>query len=181
MKSLVKLLGIAGLTMVVGGCFGYTRTVPAESTYYEEVVEDSAEVDEITTQEIGQAGQGIPTNAALVETTWYLTGVNGRSLFVEPGMRPIYIELIAEGSRLIGYTGCNRIMSSYRINDGTLVFAQIGATKVFCPGMMEIESEIIAALSRVTNYRVIGNVLELSTGAELVASFEASVMMIPID
>ena len=30
---------------------------------------------------------------------------------------------------------------------------------------MEIESEIIEALSQVTNYRIIGSMLELSTGA----------------
>lgn len=179
MKLFVALFCMAGVMLI--GCGGYTHTVPDESREYERGTVDSVEVDENSIDEMGETGQRIPTFSTLEETTWYLTGVNGRSIFVEPGMRPIYIELIAEGNRLVGYTGCNRIMSSYRIDDGTLVFAQIGATKVYCPGMMEFESEVIAALSRVTNYRLTGNILELSTGAELVASFAASVMMIPIE
>lgn len=173
MKSLISILCLTGLVLVSIGCSGYTRTVPEGSGDYAEGTADSTESDGAVTYEIDQAGQGIPARSALEETTWYLTSVNGRHVVVEPGVQPIYIELLTEGKRLVGYTGCNQIMSRYRINGGTLVFGQIGATKVYCREIMDIEREVIDALSRVTNYRITGSMLELSTGAELVAIFEA--------
>ena len=91
MKLFVVLLCTAGLMMVVGGCSGYTRTVPEASGDYDEDAVDSTGIDESVTYEISQAGKGIPIDATLVETTWYLRGANGRSIFVEPAMRPILL------------------------------------------------------------------------------------------
>lgn len=175
------ILCVAGIMVSAGGCGGYTQTVPQWSNEIEEEEADTTAIEDTESSEVGQSGEGFTPFYTLEETTWYLTSVNGRNISVQPGERQLYIELIPEGKRLVGYTGCNRIMSSYKVDDGNLIFGQIGATKMYCPDVMEIESEVVAALSRVTNYRVIGNVLELSTGAELVASFAATVMMIPID
>ena len=174
MKLMIRWFVCLTLAAMISGCGGYTRTVPQGSDEPFEVASDSVEAGEDVVYEPGQSGQGFTPLHTLEETTWLLTGVNGQPLLIDPAARPMSIRMIPEGRRLVGHTGCNNIMSSYEIEDGTLRFGQIGATRMYCDGMMEIESEIIAALARVTNYTIAGNTLELSTGAELVASFVAS-------
>ncbi len=174
MKLIAATASTVLMLVMICGCGGYTRTATQGASETTEGDIESVEEDTLSDSELDPDPGGYEPMHLLEGTKWVLTGVNGQSIQLGLAGRPIYIELIPDGRRVVGYTGCNSIMSSYEIEEGTLRFGQIGATKIYCEGMMNIESEIIAALARVTNYTLIGNVLELSTGAELVASFVAA-------
>ena len=171
MNTMARMCAIAAIAAWLAGCSYTSVREPSQGSGSDD---QQAEIDSLTHLNEQENPEVYEGSVPLEETTWLLTSVNGQRYHNEFGDRPIYMKLISEGRRLVGYTGCNQIMSSYQIDDGTLVFGQIGATKVFCAGMMSIESEVIAALSRVTNYRITGSMLELSTGAELIAVFVAT-------
>lgn len=174
LKSKVQIVATVVLAVFLIGC-GYTRVASQRSSsQISESVVDSTAEDGSENSGTSQSAEGIGAISMLEGRTWLLTSVNGRSIPYDMTERPIQIKLIPDGKRVVGFAGCNSIMSSYEVEEGTLRFGQIGATKVFCPGVMKTESEFIAALARVTNYTITGNVLELSTGAELLASFEAA-------
>ncbi len=171
MNLIARIFAIAATVASLAGCSYTSVREPSQGSGSDD---RQAEIDSVTHLNEQQYPEMYDGNVPLEETTWLLTSVNGQRYHNEFGDRPIYMKLIPEGRRLTGYTGCNQIMSSYQIDDGTLVFGQIGATKMFCAGMMSIEGEVIAGLSRVTNYRITGSMLELSTGAELIAVFVAT-------
>ena len=64
-------------------------------------------------------------------------------------------------------TGCNQLMGAATFGDGAIKLGPVADTRKLCPtpeGLMEQESQLIAALERATSYRVEGTTLRLMDG-----------------
>ena len=54
---------------------------------------------------------------------------------------------LSEG-RVSGFSGCNRLMGSYTLEGKTLIFSQLGGTKIFCFDTQELEDKFMKTLSK---------------------------------
>lgn len=60
-----------------------------------------------------------------------------------------------------GYTGCNSMRGSARLQDNTLSFGPIAITKRYCPQTAAIESALLAGLREVQSWSIVGEQLQL--------------------
>lgn len=104
-----------------------------------------------------------PASAAatpLEDIYWRLVAVGGRPVPATdagpgPGMR-----LLADGRKVQGSAGCNRMMGTYELSGSGLRFGPLASTKMACPAM-ETEQAFLAALDSTTRYEIAGSSLTL--------------------
>jgi heat shock protein HslJ len=78
------------------------------------------------------------------------------------------------GSRVSGFSGCNRFTGSFKQTGSELGFSQMAGTMMACLAReMELESEVLKALGATTHYRIEGEHLLLLTRDKVVARFES--------
>lgn len=65
----------------------------------------------------------------------------------------------AESNSFSGTTECNGISGTYTINDKSITFGPIVATRMYCEGKMDTEKNISDALSKASLYRIENNLL----------------------
>jgi len=65
----------------------------------------------------------------------------------------------AESNSFSGKTECNGISGNYTINDNSISFGPIIATRMYCEGKMDAEKNISDALSKASMYRIENNLL----------------------
>lgn len=113
--------------------------------------------------------------AELKDTYWKLIELDGAKIVMVPAQkREVRITLASEGSRLIGFSGCNQLVGSYVQESSALRFTQMASTKMACvPPFMEIESQVLKMLGATTGYRIEGEQLTLLGGDQVLARFEA--------
>lgn len=66
-----------------------------------------------------------------------------------------------------GSAGCNTYFASYRISGSALIIGPIGITEMYCTepdGIMEQESDYLAALESVKGFTIEGSKLEMTNG-----------------
>ena len=71
-----------------------------------------------------------------------------------------------------GNAGCNQYFASYSVDGNTLEIGPAATTFMFCAepaGVMEQESEYLAALESTATYRIEGDMLEMRTAADQIA------------
>ena len=103
----------------------------------------------------------------LVGTTWMFVEVDGRPLAGRSRTRPPSIELTADGQRVTGFTGCNRLLASYELAGDTLRFGHLTTTRRACPRGAELERDLLAALEATRSHRIVGRALELRAEASV--------------
>jgi heat shock protein HslJ len=119
----------------------------------------------------GAAAAASHAGAALEGTHWKLVEVAGAPAVAG---REAYLELSAEGRKLAGTSGCNRLFGSYELGGDRLRFGGVGATRMACEeALMKQEQALEAALQATTSYRVDGSTLELRDGERVLARFAA--------
>ena len=80
----------------------------------------------------------------------------------------------ADGSKISGSGGCNRLVGSYQLNGNSLRISPVGMTRMACPEpLMKQEQEVNKALEATTSYKLSGNTLELLNGEKTLAQFRA--------
>jgi heat shock protein HslJ len=109
----------------------------------------------------------------LADTAWQVTAYNnGRQAVVSPILgTDISANFDADG-QVTGNAGCNEYFASYTIDGDTLSIGPVGTTFRLCdspPGVMEQESEYLAALATAATYEVEGNQLTLRTADGAIA------------
>ena len=135
----------------------------------------------------GKAGSTVPDTAAapkvtadsaagpteLRGTNWLLVAVGDKPVTVTDSNRAAHIILQPNSKQVAGSGGCNRMFGTYELNGDALRFTGVGATKMACKDGMDTEAEFLPLLSRVRQWKIAGQQLELSdsTGAVL-ARFE---------
>jgi putative lipoprotein len=112
----------------------------------------------------GRGGEGanVP-DASLTETYWKLIELGGQAAVVGAGGRELHLVLTGEGSRVHGFSGCNRFTGSYRRTDGQLGFTQLASTRMACMEGMEQEQRFLDALGRTSRFTIRGDQLTLDS------------------
>jgi heat shock protein HslJ len=105
------------------------------------------------------------TNQPLLETRWELIELEGQPLAEVPGQAQPYIQFQPDG-RLVGFTGCNQMMGSYRRDGSGLTISQLAATRRACPGSAVLELLFSDALNGTRRWHLLGDMLELRDGEE---------------
>ena len=115
------------------------------------------------------------TRATLTNTYWKLTEMAGSPVAMLPGQaREVRITLDEPGTRMHGFSGCNRLLGQYARSGDRLAFSALGGTRLACPApVMALETALLQALGRSTGYRIDGQVLSLLDGELPLARFAA--------
>jgi heat shock protein HslJ len=112
--------------------------------------------------------------AALEGTEWRLVDIGGQPAPAgadttrQPGFT-----LIAEGRKVQGSAGCNRMNGTYQLDGEKLKFGPLATTRMACPGM-QTETAFLKALEATTRYEVNGLSLTLYGADTAVARLEAA-------
>ena len=113
------------------------------------------------------------SSLALEGTDWRLVALGGEPVAAGEGRTGPGFRLVADGRKIQGSAGCNRMMGTYELNAGSLKFGPIASTKMACPAMAT-ESKFLAALDATTRYEIAGSNLTLFGGDAPVARLEAT-------
>jgi len=119
---------------------------------------------------------GTPKSATpLLGTTWTLVRLDGKPSEVFKDQREPHLVFDAKTSRVSGSGGCNGAGGDFTRTGSRLTFGPFMSTMMACPYGMEQEQRFLAALPRVTRYRIRGSHLDLiDAGGAVVARFEAA-------
>jgi len=112
--------------------------------------------------------------AALVGTEWRLADIGGQPApaGAESARHPGFT-LLAEGRKVQGSAGCNRMTGTYQLDGQKLKFGPLATTRMACPAM-ETETAFLRALEATTRYEVSGSSLTLYGADTAVARLEAA-------
>jgi len=107
----------------------------------------------------------------LTSNQWRLTHLNGSAVRESKAL----IDIDRTTGRFNGNAGYNRMFSSVKISGKDITFSAIGTTKMMCvdQGVAKLESEFVAALGKVTRYKVSGNVLTMYTSGHRTIQYKA--------
>jgi heat shock protein HslJ len=103
--------------------------------------------------------------ASLTGTGWNMLSYNnGRGGLVSALADTNITAFFSEEGELTGSAGCNSYSTSYEVNDSTIEIFPAAVTRMFCSipeGIMEQESEYLAALQSAASYEIQGDELVL--------------------
>jgi heat shock protein HslJ len=105
---------------------------------------------------------GAPAND-LLETYWRVVAIEGQGVARRPGTRELHIVLKREGSRVIGFAGCNSLAGTFEQDGGGLRFSdKLAMTRMACGGGGDaLEAAFTKALLSTNSYRIAADMLEL--------------------
>jgi len=107
------------------------------------------------------------------EVHWNLIELDGSPVAAASPESQPYLYLQAQGDRLSGSLGCNRLLGSYDLSGDSLQFHSLAATRMACANMsMDIEAKILDDLKLVTSFQISGEVLSLKVDNRVLAKFE---------
>ena len=106
----------------------------------------------------GQAGADAP----LVGTYWKAVAVDGTPAIPLPEKREAHLVFAAEGNRVSGSTGCNRVTGTFTQTGDSFRFSPMASTKMACPPNLDAqEGAFLQALSAIATMQISGDTLEL--------------------
>ena len=109
--------------------------------------------------------------APLEGTEWVLSDLGGQPVAAEGDHRPGF-RLVAEGHKVQGSAGCNRMVGTYQTDGSSLKFGPLAVTRMACPAL-ETEGKFLKALDATTRYEIAGSQLTLFGGDGPVAALES--------
>lgn len=120
-------------------------------------------------------------NQATIENTkWIITKLDGADVTNgEQDRENIYFILDPDGNRINGFSGCNRFMGTYKIENGTqITFSQLGSTRMACPGAKINESDVLNIFNSADNFTIVNGELALNKGKRSpLATFKREVLI----
>ena len=103
---------------------------------------------------------------------WKLVQVGGLSVMSDGADANITFH--ADGKKISGSGGCNRLTGSYQLDGNSLRISPLGMTRMACPEpQMKQEQEVNKALEATNGYKLSGNTLELLNGEKVLAQFRS--------
>jgi putative lipoprotein len=143
------------------------------STDYIDPFGDGSPVEVLVRRVAEPVSRGGP---ALEGTVWQLQTLRGEPAAPGAEGKPVDLELLAETSRVGGFSGCNRYMGSYSKEGATergspLSFGPLAGTMMACQQGGELEQQYLKSLGGVTAFTIEGDVLSLLSGNDIVATF----------
>ncbi len=127
----------------------------------------------------------IAQSPAITDTQWRLKKIGDQAVASGKGQKKPYLKLEAKDHkdrRVVGFSGCNRLSGSYKLEGKELSFSPIAATKMACAEGMEIEKLFTQALARVKSYKIAGQSLTLlDDSGKVLAQLEAVAKKTPAE
>lgn len=124
-----------------------------------------------TTGKNDRADNSAPDASALYGKEWQLTELEGQPIDSSKTAQIPSLQFLADGSRVAGNAGCNRMMGSFTLSGvNSLSFSSLASTEMACPHM-KLEGRYMAALQRINRYGIIDGKLLLLEGEKVVAQF----------
>ena len=112
--------------------------------------------------------------AALEGTEWRLVDIGGQPAPAgADSTRHPGFTLVADGRKVQGSAGCNRMVGTYTLDGETLKFGPLATTRMACAAM-ETETAFLKALEVTSRYEVSGSSLTLYGADTAVARLEAA-------
>jgi heat shock protein HslJ len=119
-----------------------------------------------TQQADGPTSPSAPGRAPLLGTTWTATEIDGQPVDANEPQRHPSILLSAEGDRVSGSTGCNRISGTFTQQGSMLRFGALATTRVACvPDRGAAENAFVAAIEGTASHTIDNQTLELRDAA----------------
>jgi len=115
-----------------------------------------------------------PGEAALANTRWRLVGLGETSDDRLPEKKRPWLRFTDHDKRVHGFSGCNNLMGSYRLEGDGLQLGQLAGTQMFCQDTAALERAFLDALMAVTGYRIDGDKLVLTANGAPLATFVAT-------
>jgi len=113
-------------------------------------------------------------DAPLAGTRWRLAALGDEPVRAAEAARAAHLVLAAEGGRLSGSDGCNRMVGGYALDGARLSFSGIGTTRMACAEGMDVAAAFARALAATAGHRLAGDRLELlDASGGVVARLEA--------
>ena len=113
----------------------------------------------------------------LENTYWKLVTLGDRPIDTPADAREIHFVLHREGRRLAGFSGCNGITGTYRIDGDKIRFHDLAETMMICRDTLNMERAIHQMFSITTGWKISGETLQLTNASgELIATFESRYM-----
>lgn len=121
---------------------------------------------------------GQPIAASQLRNTyWRLVRLEGESVQAVVQQREPHLVFAAEGERVSGSGGCNRLLGTFAVDGERIELSPMAATRMACPEGMAQERRFVRSLEQVVRYRIHGSHLELfADESQAVARFEAVVL-----
>lgn len=118
----------------------------------------------------------VASSVPLADTEWRLSQLGRLVPPPVPDGATIHVQLQSQNTRVVGFSGCNRMFGAYALDGQSLKFAQMGGTKMACAeeARMRLEQEFLRMFATVSQWRITGQTLELLDGSgRIVAVFVA--------
>jgi heat shock protein HslJ len=127
------------------------------------------------TTAVGQvpAGPAPAPQRPLQDASWRLVSLTGQGPEAIAALpRPVVVRFT--NGNVSGFSGCNNLVGSYTVAEGTLRLGAMAGTQMACaPREMAFERAFRAAFTGSTEYAVSGDRLTVTTGTGTVLSFRA--------
>lgn len=109
----------------------------------------------------------------LTQNHWVLVELQGQPVIHAGTNKRASLEFTAEGNKVTGSTGCNRMFGTYTLSgDEKIAFNNIGSTRMACQDMNE-ENAFLKALDSTNAYGISGKELLLKNHEAVVARLRA--------
>lgn len=126
-------------------------------------------------------GSYAPKGASrLMDTYWRLSEINGKPVTTPADAREVHITLVENKRRITGFAGCNRITGTFVVGKQGAIEFKAGSTMMYCEGSMDIEKNLMSALSTANKHVINNRHLLLYYDNRLLAVFEAQYFGTPI-
>jgi heat shock protein HslJ len=123
----------------------------------------------------GSSVGGFPAATAaapLRETYWKLVQLGDKPVTAADMQQEANLVFDADGNRVTGSSGCNRLVGTYAVDGRSLRFNGVAGTRMACMRGMETETVFLGVLDKVRGWRIIGQQLEVEDGnGKLLARF----------
>lgn len=115
-------------------------------------------------------GNPKPVGETLIGPRWNLSTLAGAAIQLPEGVENPFLSLSADNG-VHGYTGCNKLMGTAKIDGTSLSFPSVGGTKMFCERTKDLESAFMTALSGTNSYKIKDGKLILLDKSKELATF----------
>lgn len=110
----------------------------------------------------GQACPRALAQAELTETYWRIARLRDEPVRTAEQRREPHLILRQDDKRFSATVGCNRMMGSYELEDGSLRFLETASTRMACPPPLDAwEGALAEVLDRTRSFRIVSQTLEL--------------------
>ena len=85
----------------------------------------------------------------------------GKKVEVLKNMREPYLVFHSTSNKISGYTGCNKIMGSYKIDGNNLSIEKVATTKMMCIQVANVEIYLLKVFKSVKRFEINGEKMKL--------------------